>query len=590
MRTNANVRGMKPEITGTLTLQGGNTVSLQNTDFVAGSLSITHGTSNANEFTVGGAVIGCIKFQLMNDRGQFSNINWYDSKIDLVLTFGANSVTYNDFFVVSHKETGARISVETYDRMKYLDEYQIYEDILQFPTTAANAVSAIATARGLVVSGMAYPSMAIADPSDDTMTEREFISYVAQCMGQFVIVDGTFLKFGWYNTSAAYNAGTSFSHDLRTHDITIGAVKVTANDDTTTTTLGSGTYTVKIENNPFITAANLSAIAQQIYTAVHGITFRPGTASIMSDAAIEAGDCISVYTGTETVTMLVTNITYKPTLRESVTADADPQESDLRLSKTDRIKKLAKDQIRNDLNDPTSDLARAIAGGGGGGSGDKKAGGAANHYGVFEDYDANENKIMTVDKDGVVLGNETDEAPTTVSEFVKSIAKKLKVTGAATSVPILEKVQVVTRTGTTYDAGAVDYIDGGDYEEIRLFLGPVSLNANTRKANASGYILIRPKQLDAATQEIEIKLGIPQNSANLNKSKIDLYGAVSAQTFMISGGGNKSGGGLIPPMLLLGAYGVWLDTSSTPWKICVARINTRTYEPVGTTYYITLSS
>lgn len=228
--------------------------------------------------------------------------------------------------------------------------------------------------------------------------------------------------------------------------------------------------------------------------------------------------------------------------------------------------------------------------GGGGGSGDKKAGGANNQYGVFEDYDASDNKIMTVDKDGVVLGNTTDDAPTTVSEFLTNLTKTLKYTGATTSGPILERVQVKTASGDTYDVGAMDFKDGGDYEEIRLFLGPVSAAASGRKAGSSGYIIIRPKDLDAATQEIEVHLGRLQDSANLRKSVIELLGRVSAQTLKITGGGNKTGGGTIPPMLLLGGYGLWLETTSTPPRICVAQMNTTTYSPIGTTYYIALSS
>lgn len=412
MKTTANIAGVRPAITGTLYLNNGTTIALTGSDFVSGSFSLKSGSSNGSEFTVGAAIIGACSFAFVNDSGKFSGLDWFDSRVRITLTFGSTVINTGYFYTVSHKETGHRVQVETYTAMKLLDEYQIYEDSLTFPSTASAVVSAIAAARGLTVSGMRYPNMVIPDPGDDQMTERELISYIAQCMGQFVVVDDSVLRFKWYDLTNIYDVGNTFSHDLRTSDISITGVKVTTGDGNNTTTQGSSGYVLNITDNPLITADNLSTVASQIYSAVNGITFRPGSVTIKSNAAIEAGDALRINTGSETVTILATTITYKPTLRESITADAEPYAGDLRINKGAYYKKLAQtaaaQTISSQLNNPNSELSKAISEGGGGGGGGGNVGGQNNRYGQLRQYNdssLNQEGIL-LDKDGMTVHKE----------------------------------------------------------------------------------------------------------------------------------------------------------------------------------------
>ena len=405
MRTNANIAGIKPTITGTITLSGGTTISLTDRDFQAGSLNFKSGTSNSGEFSVGAAIIGACSFGLMNDTGRFDGVSWYDSSVSITITAAGTVLPMGEFLVVSHKETGRVIAIEAYDRMKLLDEYGLYEHQITWPATAQSVVAAICTARGLTYTGLAYPSMSLEDPGDTDMTERECISYIAQMMGQFVLVKNNVLTFGWYDLNTVFNAGNSFSHDFQTSDTTIGGVTVKV-DENTKQTQGSGTL-ITVENNPFVTATNLATVTTQIYNAVNGIQYRIGSANILSNPAIEAGDRLLINTETDTVIILATTVTYKPQLQMSVQSDGSDV-SDLRLNKTDRIKKIANQQankaIGNQLNDPNSDLSRAIAGGGG--SATKRTGGTNNQYGTYSNYNNANRRTVYIDNAGVKLGQQ----------------------------------------------------------------------------------------------------------------------------------------------------------------------------------------
>ena len=408
MRTTADVAGIKPVISGKIIFADSTEMSISDRDFMANSLTFKHGTSNSGEFSVGAAIIGACSFGLMNDSGRFTGVSWYDSKVQITLTAGTVDINMGEYLVVSHKETGHVISIEAYDRMQLLDQYGLYEDNITFPSTVGTVVSTICSARGLTYSGLAYPNMALPDPGDDSMTERECISYIAQMMGQYVLVKNNVLTFGWYG-STAYNAGNTFSHDFQTADTVISGVVVKV-DENTKATQGSGTV-VTVENNPFINANNMNTVCTQIYNAVNGIEYRIGSASILSNLAIEAGDRILVRTGRDVVICLATQVTYKPQVQMPIVSDG-PSVSDLRLSPTERIKQIANQQsnktISDQLADSSSPLSQAIATGGGGGSSAKKTGGANNQYGTYKNYNASNMPNVEIDNTGMKLGRMAD--------------------------------------------------------------------------------------------------------------------------------------------------------------------------------------
>ena len=397
--TNYSMKGIKPEIIGQLFPYSGSAISFDEHDIQADSISINHGTSVPGAFTVGGVILGSLSLTLLNNptrnlqngkpdytSGKFSNFNWKGSHIKLSLKTDdgthTQTVYMGDYFVDSHSEAGTTITLQCYDRLKYLDEYQLYEakqassNPLTFPTTTYNAIRNICQRRGFSdIRGLdqSVDSLPIADPNSDFMTERQFVSYCAQMLGKYAVVrysgQNEYLLFTTYNTSSHhydYDAGTTFSHDLRTEDITVTGVKVTSYDDKYTYTDGTTTgYQIVVEDNPLITNLNCGAVRYRISNAFNlsggGLTYRPGTVEIVGTPALEAGDIIKVETGQESdIYMIATNIKYGTGLTISVTADADPADTDLRLSRSQYIKKMSKQAISDELNDPTSDLSQAI--------------------------------------------------------------------------------------------------------------------------------------------------------------------------------------------------------------------------------------
>lgn len=382
-------RGVKPTLTGRIYYD--NTyAAFTDRDIEARSFSMQTGTSVPGSLSVGAAVMGSIRFTLINRNGKFDNITWKGSKFSFIITTVNGNVT-NDFnmgtyFIANHTETGDRIQIECYDAFKLMDETPIWEDIQDyglFPAGGQNMgdiVNCVVTAVNarynahLSTSGLAYPNQGVWKPDNVQMSERQLISYIAQLCGQYVIirVDSNgypVLKFDWYHTSNAFDAGTTFSHTLRTNNLTVTGVKVSSYSGETTVELGNTTGAqIVVETNPLIRdAVDVNTFCNQIWNSVQNLTFRPGTATIRGTPAFEAGDYIKVATLNEdNVYTIITNLTYTFELTIDVTADAPPYEGDLALIRSRYVRESAKQAVSEDLADPDSDLSKAIAGAGGG--------------------------------------------------------------------------------------------------------------------------------------------------------------------------------------------------------------------------------
>ena len=123
-----------------------------------------------------------------------------------------------------------------------------------------------------------------------------------------------------------------------TEAITITGAKVYPNGSEESLDVGTNGYMLVISDNPFITEENLDDISHRINAAVTGISFYPGTFSIKSNPAIEAGDVLTVQTDKQTIKTIATTVTYKISLQESIIAEADEYAGDMRVSKKKRAR------------------------------------------------------------------------------------------------------------------------------------------------------------------------------------------------------------------------------------------------------------
>lgn len=368
--------GVKPSITIKIKQADGTVYTLTDKNIQAGSVSFAFGTSNGGEFTIGGAVIGSFKFNIINRMQIWDSINYINATVEPTLTFGEKTLNMGKYWFVNHKETGSVIVCETYDALQILDEHQIHEDDIVYPTTVQDLAQKIASKRGFTVTGLLNGSIPINDPKNDDMTERECFSYLAKMTGQFVVAKGDTLVFGKYDKKTFHDAGVTFSHDLRTEPISITGVKVYTSDSGLPAIGGKNGYMVEIQDNPFITKENVINVVSALNKNIVGISFYPGTFYIRANPAIEAGDGLTLTTDKRTVKVYATTITYKLQLQESITADADDYAGDMRLSKRQKISQIAKKAaqitISEDLKNPDSELSQAIGGGSGGGVKNRK--------------------------------------------------------------------------------------------------------------------------------------------------------------------------------------------------------------------------
>lgn len=376
MRTDKDYAKTKPRISGYLrgitAETTSNRIDLSDSDFVYNTLTIRQSTSESGEITVGAAIISSCNFTLWNHDGKFDEWNWTNSAAEIYLEFDTDKVYLGSYVIISHVTSGNTIKVEALDWLKVFDSHTIGECNITWPASAVSVINTIINTgvQNMLVSGLdAVTDISLADPADTEITNRDALSYIAQTLGRFITsrsdetTKKTTLRFSWYNVEEAYAAGVTFSHNLRTDDINVTGVEVTAADGETTETRGDNTgYVLKISDNPFVSADNVAAVADNIATACVGLTFRPGDFVTLSNVRIEAGDVLNIDTHEEAgVLTLATDVTYKPAqVKESIIANAEEAEGDLQISKSAYVKKV----IRDELNNPNSALGSAVGGGG----------------------------------------------------------------------------------------------------------------------------------------------------------------------------------------------------------------------------------
>lgn len=399
-------------------------------DFIQGSVKYQSGTSESGKFSVGSAVISELSFTLNNNHGKFDGLdfrgaylmpyggiikiaysNWLFTEagtddtdsVHVMSTeddqpLSAEFVRVNDtlgmewlylgtFYFVTHKTVGNVINCETYDQLKFTDEYNILaDDNIQFPITAGELVNKICSARGMVVANQkfdGYNTVLQVAPQND-ITERQALAYVGQLTGNYVKMgvlpdsSNDRLIIDWYDTESTLTEERRFSHSLETSPVTITGVTVHANNSgndavSYTYPVGAdkaeGRYIIDISNNPWIvdtnednnTTSNVEEVAKRIAAKTVGLTLCPGSLSIFNDISIEAGDTIKAKTdsGDEYINFIVTNLSYSFGVSESITCDAETvDQSDLRqtalsnqinFAKTEFGKKLTNYQAMSNM-------------------------------------------------------------------------------------------------------------------------------------------------------------------------------------------------------------------------------------------------
>ena len=314
-----------------------------------GGVSYSEATSDTSKFNIGSAIIGSCKIVLDNIRENFSQYDFFNATFDLFIgltwtdtTSHTEIIKRGHYTVDSASYNGSLITLSCLDNMWKFDKP--YSDLnISYPISARNLITAICLNVGMTLNTPSFPnySTQILQAPKNDVNCREVLQYVAQICGCYckVNVNGD-LTLGWYdvarrgtlvdtdggtyNTTTtpysdganvnggtfAYNDGASLNGGLftdayeiaylssntqmevGTDDIAITGIRVYSNekDAEYDITVGSEGYVLEIAENPFITTANYTSIASQIYNQCNGLVIRTFTATSLSDISIEAGD------------------------------------------------------------------------------------------------------------------------------------------------------------------------------------------------------------------------------------------------------------------------------------------------------------
>ena len=177
--------------------------------------------------------------------------------------------------------------------------------------------------------------MVASRPTDDKITFREIISWIAQLSGSFAKINHNGELFlSWYNFEN-FKEEKKFadlvhnkSYDIATENIEITGIQIVPIDEEKQTYLsGAEGYVISIEENP-LAQDDIERLASQIAQKLIGFSFRPFTAESLSNPAVEAGDVamITDRKGNEYKTILST-ISFTIGSFETYTADAESKNS-----------------------------------------------------------------------------------------------------------------------------------------------------------------------------------------------------------------------------------------------------------------------
>lgn len=336
-----------------LELASGHTLLITEAHIWQGTFSVESATSGSGEFSVGAAVASKLIFALNNNNDDFSSYDFIDAKISLQIgaRLPDDTVEFDNYgiYTVTHASFSENsISLTALDNISKFS--YPYGGEFAFPITLEQMIIKCCDACGVALDAASVPSEMktytvdglTADPN--SLTYVGLISYAAQIVGCFAKADHSGrLAFGWYNTSLltesydggtfeyngrtyddkpeaeldggtfAYNDGdfadggnfkdveeihfitAHISAEIATDDIRITGVRVVSSSNDSekepeTAFVGFKGYVIEINSNPLISEGQCATVAQMVYNNIGGMFFRPLSASILPDPAIEAGD------------------------------------------------------------------------------------------------------------------------------------------------------------------------------------------------------------------------------------------------------------------------------------------------------------
>lgn len=329
------------------TLVGNTTLTLEESDFMMGTITVNDAISDPDMLTFGSVITNSVNFTLNNTTGKFDGFDFKGAVLTLSFTAnfsdGTSETIQRGVYTLEKPRTmGYTIQLTGYDYMDKLNKYflgYIGDTQITYPIAAKTLVQGMCSNCGVSYDftdwDMANPNIDVFE-YDESCTCRQVVSWVLQTLGGYARINHNGVmecKAFTIDDSSAYSLTKVKNNTVGLEDITVTGIRAFAYntvDEFDFSTAGTGGYILSISENPMISSDNTSAVATRVWNVINGLHFHSFEASTYGDPSIEPGDTVTIedYLGNE-YTTFITSITYCIG-DQRITCDCEtPEENDL---------------------------------------------------------------------------------------------------------------------------------------------------------------------------------------------------------------------------------------------------------------------
>lgn len=294
-----------------ITLEDSTVLELGNEQLWGGGFDTDDSVSADDSFSaLGSAVVNSATLVINNIYDDFSEYVFENAEavlyIGLELDGNVESIRKGTYIVDGAQYNGSIITLSLLDNMYHFDR-PYSESTLEYPATCDTIIRDACTVCGVPIGSASfqYRDTVIDErPTDEAITFREIIAYVAQICGCYARcnINGA-LELKWFDTdsledqtASVYHIDSIYSSDMSMDDVVITGVRATyevtidGKDETLTYMSGIEGYVIEIDKNPMITGVNVLDIIDRLGVQLIGLRFRKANVSHSSDPTLEAGD------------------------------------------------------------------------------------------------------------------------------------------------------------------------------------------------------------------------------------------------------------------------------------------------------------
>lgn len=298
-----------------ITLEDGTVLELGNAQLWGGGYEVDDAVSQDNSFeAIGSAIINSAKLVINNIYDDYSDYVFENAKAELYIGLELDdggqtrveSPKKGTYIVDGAQYNGSIITLSLLDYMYFFD--RPYSDsTLTYPASCDTIIRDACTICGINLASTTFPNRdtVIAErPTDEAITFREVIAYVAQICGCYARCNTNgALELKWFDTdsledqsASVYHIDSIYKSDVSMDDVVITGVRATYNvtidgkEQTLTYLTGSEGYVIEISKNPMITGLTVQDIVNRLGVQLIGLRFRKASVSHSSDPTLEAGD------------------------------------------------------------------------------------------------------------------------------------------------------------------------------------------------------------------------------------------------------------------------------------------------------------